>query len=212
MSLSRRAFLKLSVQMTAVLAAGVDLGYAESVAIPPPTAATVDLATGGWIPTTAEVGNWLTWYKAWVSGQFPNVQELFPEESYVVRWQKGRIEDDDFVTGEQTLWRPVDQHPEDMIIGVREFETAMAKLESTRVDVGWAQGSGYEAGRRGDSRESRSYHGPCNEGFAWYNGWAQGNLDYRRRIGQLEAHERPERNRGVTWPVGHRLHKPVKRI
>lgn len=192
---------RLFIQMAVVLAAGVDAGYAITLAKaePPPAAVLLPDLPTAWVPEQVAVTEWLEWYKAWVTNQFPDVRTLFPQD---VVMRTGTWDDGSQRYTEQRL-EPTVEIAEQMMIDLGAFESAMFKLESTRVSVGWHQGLGYEAGRRGHIRESRSYAGPCNEGFSWYNGWVQGNLDYRREKGQLEAHEKPKYGLGMSYPEGH---------
>lgn len=202
--ISRRAFM----QGLAMLAAGVDAGSAATVAKPPLTTEPLALVMPAdiveWTPETAAVTDWLAWYKAWVVGQFPDVKTMFPRADVIWRYtaENGDVH-------EHAVTEAIDEHPEDMMIGVHEFELALTKLESTRIAVGWSQGLGYETGRRGAPRACRSYSGPCNEGFAWHNGWMTGHLDYERREGRGPA---PVYGQGVFFPEGHPQHAAWKAL
>jgi hypothetical protein len=198
--ISRRAFM----QGLAMLAAGVDAGYATTLAKPPlPTeppelVSPVELPI--WTPTNDAVADWLVWYKAWVTGQFPDVKAMFPSGERVWRYTNA-----DGSVHETVITNcPIDETAGEMLYNVAKFEAALAKLETTRVGVGWAQGLGYETGRRSNERVCRTYSGPCNEGFAWHNGWMQGHLDYERSQGRGP---KPLRGQSVYWPPGHPNHK-----
>ncbi len=120
-----------------------------------------------WLPSDDAIDSWLEWYKVWVKKEFPDIRTLFPMTATGMMF------------GEVVL-EPTVEAADQMIATLEAFEHALYTLEATRFNVGAHQGLGYETGRQGGVRLARNYKGPCNEGYAWYNGWRVGHADYLR--------------------------------
>ncbi len=137
-----------------------------------------------WVPTQAEVDEWLEYYKICVQQGV----EKFADIVLTVPKPEG---------DDGTLTDPI-EYP-------RLFEAAeraFAALHSDRMAVAYSQGKGYDAGRDGLPRHCVAYTAPSNEGFGWYNMWAVGDRD-RRGV-------RLPRSPGVTWPEGRRDFLPTR--
>lgn len=112
-----------------------------------------------WVPTQAEVDEWLAYYKMAVrSGveRFDHVVDtVFADTSYEERAQE--------------------------LLLYEEAERAWRQLSADRHAVAWSQGAGYSAGRDGLPRFNERYTAASNEAFGWYNFWAVGHADRVRR-------------------------------
>jgi hypothetical protein len=192
--INRRQFIGMTFALAA--ASAVLLAVAAAPPVPLEGAANIPIPETQirtWWPTEAEVAGWLEWYKAWI-GNHHTIEKLadcFPMELVT------------FEDGSQSALMYQSQpvvfmSEQNTVKTLEDFERALCTLDHTRHEVGYHQGLGYEAGRRGESRECRTYQAPSNHGFAWYNGWAQGNLDYRWKRGEVKL----ERSPGVYFPPG----------
>lgn len=179
--ISRRRFIQATFALAALPAIGV-VTFEQMPAAPKL-----------WIPTEAQVGEWLEWYKASVQTAFiGHVRDFFPGDVVLPP-------EPDFVPLYDNRFFHARVEPVEMTTcTIEQFDKALAKLEAGRMEVGMHQGGGYEAGRRGDVRECAAYERPSACGFAWHNGWMTGNLDYRFARGEYK----PPRSPGVTWPNG----------
>jgi hypothetical protein len=125
----------------------------------------------GWVPSQDQVDEWLTYYKMIVSSgcaRFGDVMNtLFADMSAEDR-----------------------QRELDLL---RQAEYSFHQLEHDRAMVAVSQGAGYAVGREGLRRCNPDYSAASNEAFGWYNGWAQGSLDYHR--------VKLPRSTGVTRPA-----------
>jgi hypothetical protein len=163
--MNRRQFLQYTVALAAAasitrLVVGTSALAGE--ALPEP-----------WIPTQAEVDEWLEYYKLSV--------------------RTGVKSFNDIVCGASNAepWLGIAQNRSDWEL-YREAEAAFLRLESDRRDVAITQGEGYAAGRDGRPRLNECFRGPSNQAFGWYNYWAVGDAD-RRGV-------RLPHSPGVIWP------------
>jgi len=177
--MNRRQFLTYTVAIAAA-APFARLDIAKANATP------AEIASA-WVPTQAEVDEWLGYYKIAVQQGVERFSDVVatifsgrPEEQpglgtrFAATVEEGREEHELFVKAEQ----------------------AFVALESDRRAVAISQGAGYIAGRDGLPRLNPRYTGPSHEGFGWYNMWAVGDRD-RRGV-------RLPHSPGVTWPEGKR--------
>lgn len=153
--MSRRRFLQMTVAIAAAAALPTlsDQARAGEAALP---AAELDAY---WIPTVAEVAEWLEYYKLTVG-------------TAVRRFA-------DIVLG-------LDAGSDEPGALEREFAQAEAdfnRLGGARLEVAWQWGRGYNAGRNGEPRANPRFQVPSHQGFAWYNYWAVGDYDRRRDLG-----------------------------
>jgi hypothetical protein len=149
--ISRRRFLQLTVSLAACAAAPPIV----RAAIEP---SDVTIGPDRWIPTVAEVAEWLEYYKftLWAAGL--RFQQMIDE-----------LGDDG-----------------DPVALVQEFQTAerdFLALDKERRAVAWQQDSGYVAGRSGKPRCNPLLLKPSHPGFGWFNYWAVGDYDRRRKLG-----------------------------
>jgi hypothetical protein len=164
--LSRRRFFQLTlacagtitVPVAVVSAAPAKTILGDPIDPPAPTP---------WVPSEAEVAEWLQYYK-W------SVQKRFEEVTHVMQTNPENFQGSHLTEIEHTLVRDGDVLS---VVEVKQFEEAFGALEADRAAVGSAQGWGYEAGRAGAPRVRVSAHGPSNANFAWYNGWDTGEFD-----------------------------------
>ncbi len=172
--MNRRRFLQFTIALAAtapiarvLLANEAVAGATLTIAPEPPLGAV-------WVPTQAEVDEWLEYYKICVREGCEKFADIMKTVYY--------HETDD---GVLTASGPeVDLHD--------QAERAFNALHSDRMAVAFSQGQGYSAGRDGLPRHNVAYKAPSNEGFGWFNMWAVGDRD-RRGI-------RLPRSPGVTWP------------
>jgi hypothetical protein len=157
--MNRRQFL----QYTVALAVAAPLAHLAML----PEAQSAPLAAVEWVPTEAEVNEWLQYYKLSLKvghEKFADaVGGLFDAQRGI-----GITHEEDEITHDPALFR--------------EAERAFNALERDRGNVAWSQGAGYNCGRDGGARRHMSFSGPSNEGFAWHNGWLVGNNDRYRRV------------------------------
>lgn len=155
--MNRRQFL----QYTIALAAAAPLARIALL----PEAQAAPLPVVEWVPTEAEVREWLQYYKLTVkmgSQKFHDaVGGLFNAQEFLDRA--------DIVT-------TID--PALFLQAERSFES----LEHDRHCVAYYQGQGYGEGRLGAARRNMAFTGPSNAGFAWYNGWLLGHNDLHGRV------------------------------
>lgn len=122
-------------------------------------AALMEHAHGHWIPSEEQVAEWLMHYKlATIAG------------AHSLGYALAAMVDTE--TLEQTR---------EWISKQEGLDLAMADFDRARVGVAFAMGAGYSAGRDGAQRMTPEYTRPSHQGFAWYNGWAVGDADRRRR-------------------------------
>lgn len=152
--MNRRQFLQFTVALAASASiTRLVVGTSVLEGVPPPAP---------WIPTQAEVDEWLDYYKIAV--------------------RAGCQSFSDIVSGAANAepWLGMAQNQADWTL-YREAEKAFAALARDRQAVSMSQGDGYWAGREGEPRCNPVYTGPSNEAFGWYNSWAVGHFDRTRR-------------------------------
>lgn len=175
--MNRRRFLQYTIALAATAPLStLGLVSFEGGQLPP-----VPLNPSIWVPTQAEVDEWLTYYKLAVRQgceRFVDVVLGVPAET---------LEQE---TGPHVEFKVADQALFDAA------EHAFLALEGDRRRVGVAQGFGYAYGRDGHPRFNAALTAPSNESLAWYNGWATGNLDYRWWRGEVKLPRSP----GVSGP------------
>jgi hypothetical protein len=170
--MNRRQFLQFTVAL-AVAAPLARLGVAPAgaqFATPP----AFDPTT--WVPTGAQVAEWLEYYKL------------------AVRTGVERFND---IVATVFVEHPNPDADRELY---QAAERAWTVLSSDRAAVAVSQGAGYQAGRDGQPRFNPRYTAPSNEAFGWYNSWGVGNFDYRLKRGEIKLPRSP----GVTWPDGKR--------
>lgn len=173
--MNRRRFLQYTIAL-AVSAPLAKLGVVPTGAQVP----TVDLHDPRlWIPTQAQVDEWLTYYKAAVGQGVRRFADIFLGLPEVLDAEDG----------------PIVVHVPDHSL-YDQAERAFGLLQGDRFAVGGSQSHGYNAGREGQPRFNPLYTAPSNESFGWYNGWATGNFDYLWRRGEVTLPRSP----GVTRP------------
>jgi hypothetical protein len=153
--MNRRRFLQFTIAL-AIAAPLAKLGVQPlGDQEPQPTGAPTE-----WIPTQAEVNEWMVYYKLAVKGGF---------ESFAKTLERAFNTE----TVAQTL--------EDLEL-FKAGEKAFDDLHADRICTGFGQGMGYTRGRDGKPRYNPYFTGPSNEGFGWYFGWAVGNHDRERKL------------------------------
>lgn len=151
--MNRRRFL----QFTVALAVAAPLAHRFLLA----PGVMPDLLPERWIPTNAQVAEWLEYYKLYVRAGCEKFADVVKAA----------------FAGE-----PMDlQQVADEFEFFDAAERAFMQLNGDRSAVGGSQGLGYDAGRGGLPRFSQAFTGPSNAGFAWYNGWAVGHFDRTRK-------------------------------
>ena len=158
----------------------------DPVAAPLPLG-TPDVPPIRWIPTQAEVDEWLTYYKIAVQ---QGVERFSDVVATILTGRPEHTHD----LGTRFAATPQEAIDEERLFA--DAERAFEALHADRMAVAISQGAGYSAGRDGLPRENLRYTGPSHEAFGWYNMWAVGDRD-RRGI-------RLPRSPGVTWPPGSR--------
>lgn len=178
--LTRRRF----IQLTSLLAGAISIPAAASM-IPVTSAKTIlgdpidTPIPAPWVPTQAEVDEWLAYYKLTVDKRFHAATD------YLLVVPAGDYDTKEIIATVEEIER---------------FQRDFAILEGDRQAVGKTQGDGYAAGRNGMPRAFIDAHGPSNANFGWYNGWALGDYDRRWRAGEVKLARSP----GMNWPEGKR--------
>jgi hypothetical protein len=155
--MSRRRFLQMTVSLAAVSAAG---GFVAGELAPSKVPAIAPALGAIWVPTVAEVAEWLEYYKLCVTGSHRRFAQIIESLG------TGPGETDAEFTKEFSM-------------AERDFY----RFESERRRVAYEQGSGYNAGLSGAPRHSVAFKYPSHPGFGWYNYWALGDFDRRRALG-----------------------------
>jgi hypothetical protein len=186
--MNRRRFL----QFTIALAVAAPIARLL-VTVEPASDATVPMPPGPqlgavWIPTQAEVDEWLDYYKICVQQGCERFQDLMRVVYAVESDDEGA---------------PIFTDTDMSLENYRQAERGYTALAADRYAVAMSQGAGYAAGRDGLPRHTVAYTAPSNEAFGWYNMWAVGDAD-RRGV-------RLPRSPGVTWPDGRRPPTSLKR-
>lgn len=157
--MTRRRFLQITTGMAAVAAIPAFIAGREYASELLPAYSNV------WIPTVPQVIEWLEYYKICVRQAHLKFADLV------------------LSLGQE---QAVNVPPMD----AREFEAQLFAaekdfnaLEDTRRAVGWQQGAGYTAGLDGHPRRNPAFLQPSHPAFGWYNYWAVGDYDRRRRLG-----------------------------
>lgn len=112
-----------------------------------------------WIPTVGQVAEWLEYYKLTVSAAHRRFADMV----------LGLAADGD--------------DPAELLRTFESAERDFDLMESERGQVGLQQGWGYQAGFDGLPRANPRFLKPSHCGFGWYNYWAVGDYDRRRKLG-----------------------------
>lgn len=118
-----------------------------------------------WIPTVLEVAEWLEYYKLTVTHANQRFTDIMLNLA---------TENDD---------------PAELERIFSSAEADFNLMQGERQRVAGEQYSGYEAGRGGRPRANPRFLKPSHPGFGWYNYWAVGDYDRRRKL-RLPRHGR----------------------
>lgn len=152
--MNRRRFLELTI------------AFAAAAELPSITQAHAPAER--WIPTEAEVAEWLEYHK---------VAVRIAHEDF-----SAAVEAAFAVGGDGNPLAAGAKRVEELQI-FEEAERAFNNMAAVRVSVSVAQGWGYRAGREGLPRCEPRYEQASYAGYGWYNGWEVGNFDYLWRTG-----------------------------
>jgi hypothetical protein len=150
--MSRRRFLKITVSMAAIAALPNLPGPWRSNLLPP--------IGEIWVPTVAEVAEWLEYYKLAMHGATKRFADIID----ALGTREGETD---------VQFRAEFQTAEDDFLALTEAREAVA----------FQQGAGYGAGRDGRPRLNHQFLRASHEAFGWYNYWAIGDYDRRRFYG-----------------------------